>query len=537
MYYFNKAILRSLLTFACIATLAVMYTGCDDEDSTPSNESNVTITEHATLGSMLVDGEGMSLYFFTRDVDGQTSTCTAGCLDVWPIFFAEEIKAGAGLDASDFTNITRADGEKQTLYKGWPLYYFVSDGAAGETDGEGVDDSWYVAKPNYSLMLANAQLVGHDGKNYTSAFVEGNGETQYLVDAEGRTLYLFKFDSKDLNTFTADDFSNNNVWPVYHTEIDALPSALDEADFGEIEVAGHSQLTYKGWPLYYFGQDAQRGQNKGISFPVANIWYTVNAQTPAAVVEFTVTTVDNGTFGRILTDADGHILYTFARDTKGDPSACVGGCLTRWPNFNAEDIVLPEGSTLDADDFGSIGDGATKQTTYKGWPLHYFSPNNDGVIEAAGQIGGDNFGTLWHVANPDYALRVANAQLTGLDGLNYTSAYALGDGLTRYFTNAEGRTLYIFKNDSKDTNTFTAADFSNDAVWPMVDIDIEHLPTGINAADFGTIDFHGRTQLTYKGWPVYYFGQDAVRGNNKGVSVGAPGIWPVINENTPLAPE
>jgi predicted lipoprotein with Yx(FWY)xxD motif len=536
MQVFSKTLWRLFVSVAFIVALPVMYLGCDDDDA-PTNQTNVSLTEHNTLGSMLVDGDGMSLYFFTKDVDGETSTCAGGCLDAWPIFYVEEIKPGTGLDAVDFTNITRGDGQKQTMYKGWPLYYFASDAVAGETNGEGVNNVWYVAKPNYSMMLANAQLVGNDGKNYTSAFQEGTGETQYFVDAEGRTLYLFTKDYKEDNNFTAADFSNNDAWPVYYAEIDALPGALNKNDFGEIEVAGHDQLTYKGWPLYYFGQDTKRGNNKGVSVPTPGIWRTVNKETPAAVVKPTIKTVDNATFGRLLTDGDGHILYVFARDSKGSPSACAGGCLTRWPIFNSGDVILPEATTLDPDDFGSIGDGATKQTTYKGWPLYYFSPNNDAVIETAGQIGGDNFGTLWHVANPDYDIMIVNAQLVGLNGLNYLSTYVEGVGTTRYFTDSDGRTLYVFTNDSENTNTFTAADFSNDAAWPIVDIDIDKLPTGISAADFGQIDVHGRTQITYKGWPVYYFGQDAARGDNKGVSVGAPGKWPVINEATPLAPQ
>lgn len=520
-----------------IVSVAILYTGCANDDESPSNENNVTLTENATLGTMLVDGNGMSLYFFTLDVDGETSVCTGNCAAVWPVFYVEDVKPGSGLSASDFSTITRTDGQKQTLYKGWPLYYFAADAAAGDTDGEGVDNVWYVAKPNYTIMLANAQLVGHDGKNYTSVFQEGNGMTQYLVDSEGRTLYLFTKDSKDLNTFTKPDFSNNDVWPVYYEELGAVPSDLSESDFGEIEVAGHSQLTYKGWPLYYFGQDAQRGDNKGISFPVAGIWHTVNAQTPEATLKPTIKSIDNATFGKLLTDGDGRTLYAFAKDTKGDPGACTGGCLTRWPIYNAGDIILPQGSALDADDFGSIGDGATKQTTYKGWPLYYYAPNNDAVVETTGQTGGDNFGTFWHVVNPEYDLMIGSAQLIGLDGKNYTSTYVEGAGATRYFTDVNGRTLYIFTNDLKDTNTFTAADFSNDAAWPMVDIDIENLPTGMTAADFGQIDFHGRTQITYKGWPVYFFGQDAARGDNKGVSVGVPGKWRVINEDTPVAPQ
>ncbi|HZI23478.1 MAG TPA: hypothetical protein VFD46_00290, partial [Chryseolinea sp.] len=92
-------------------------------------------------------------------------------------------------------------------------------------------------------------------------------------------------------------------------------------------------------------------------------------------------------------------------------------------------------------------------------------------------------------------------------------------------------------NDSDNTNTFTTANFSNDGVWPIFHAEIEHLPTGMNASDFGEIDVHGRTQLTYKGWPVYYFGQDQAKGDNKGVSVPVPGKWPVINQDTPQAPQ
>ncbi|MFW5805897.1 MAG: fasciclin domain-containing protein, partial [Bacteroidales bacterium] len=45
---------------------------------------------------------------------------------------------------------------------------------------------------------------------------------------------------------------------------------------------------------------------------------------------------------------------------------------------------------------------------------------------------------------------------------------------------------------------------------------------------FDTINVYGRTQMTYNGWPLYYFGSDdAMRGSTKGVSVPSPGVWPV----------
>jgi predicted lipoprotein with Yx(FWY)xxD motif len=348
-------------------------------------------------------------------------------------------------------------------------------------------------------------------------------------------LYTFTRDYKDINKFTLPDMSNNGVWPIFHTEIEGLPSILNPDDFGEIDVHGNPQLTYKGNPLYYFGQDANRGENKGVSFPAPGIWPVASPQTTVAPEQPTVMLRNDATLGNLLTDNQGRTLYFFARDTKGT-SNCTGGCLNRWPLFNVDEIILPAGSTLVTSDFGTTGDGASKQTTYKGRPLYYYSPTNDAVVEPAGQEGGDNFGTVWYVAKPDYSLMVASAQLVGADGKNYTSAYDEGTGNTRYFTDAAGRTLYIFTNDSQNTNTFTNSDFSNDAAWPIFHIDVEHLPTGMNASDFGEITVHGREQLTYKGWPVYYFGQDAAKGDNKGVSVPVPGKWPIINADTSPAP-
>ncbi|HYD90416.1 MAG TPA: hypothetical protein VEA37_02890, partial [Flavobacterium sp.] len=60
-------------------------------------------------------------------------------------------------------------------------------------------------------------------------------------------------------------------------------------DFREIELDGQKQLTYRGWPLYYFEGDAnvpgdeEPGQTKGISFPEPGVWKIVNKNdTPSA---------------------------------------------------------------------------------------------------------------------------------------------------------------------------------------------------------------------------------------------------------------
>jgi len=524
--------MKKTLFFLLLLSFISLFQSCNDDNDDynpePNPENSVKLSNHGTFGKILTDSQGMSLYFFSKDTK-ETSECLDGCIDIWPVFYVENLVVDAGLDLADFETITRTDGTKQTMYKGWPLYYFANDTNAGNTNGDNVNEIWYVAKPDYSLMYVKTQLVGHDENNYTSDYTVGEDETSYIVDVDGRTLYTFSNDTNGKNNFTASDFSNNAVWPIAEITLDKIPSILNNEDFGTIDVFGKIQLTYKGWPLYYFGQDSQRGDNKGISFPAPGIWPIANVDTTVAPVAPTVKLVENATFGNILTDSDGISLYFFSDDAK-DTSACLDGCLNIWPVFYTENLVLNAG--LDIADFETItrADGA-KQTTYKGWPLYYYVSDVN-----TGDTLGDNVGEEWFIAKPDYSLMYVYSQLLGHDGITYTSDYTVGEGETGYIVDVDGRTLYTFSNDTNNTNNFTNSDFSNNAVWPIAEINLDKIPSVLNNGDFGTIDVYGKTQLTYKGWPLYYFGQDSVRGDNKGVSFPAPGVWPIANIDTTIAP-
>ncbi|RCS27596.1 hypothetical protein DUT90_05650 [Polaribacter sp. WD7] len=274
--------LKSKVIIACIALITLTMTSCtENEESIVEATTSVNLATDSSLGSILVDQDGRSLYFFARD-SKDTSNCLGGCLNTWPVFYVENIAVGSGLDASDFSTITREDGSKQTTYKNWPLYYFANDANAGDTNGDGVGGVWFIAKPDYSIMYAAAQLVGNDGVNYTQDYVEGEAITNYFVSIAGRTMYTFTRDSRNTNTFTRSDFSNNAVWPIVEITLDQIPSTLERSDFGTIDVFGRTQLTYKGWPLYYFGQDTERGDNKGVSVPNPGVWPVVNRGITAA---------------------------------------------------------------------------------------------------------------------------------------------------------------------------------------------------------------------------------------------------------------
>lgn len=277
----NTSTTLRILTAILAAT--VLFTGCKDDSSGPDDEENfLQVTSTQSHGNVLADAEGNTLYFFAPDVRGE-SKCSGDCITNWPVFSSDQLVPGNGLQPDDIGEISRADGSSQTTFKGWPLYYFAADSQPGDVNGDGANGVWFVAKPDYSLMVASEQLVGEDGNNYTSNYEQGEGNTTFFTDVNGRTIYIFSFDEANTNNFTAEDFSNNGVWPVFHTDLQALPSLMNEDDFGEITVHGQEQqLTYKGWPLYYFGQDTERGDTKGVSFPEPGIWPIVNTDTPEA---------------------------------------------------------------------------------------------------------------------------------------------------------------------------------------------------------------------------------------------------------------
>ena len=99
-----------------------------------------------SLGSVLTGADGKTLYVFTPDAaSAGKSVCNGDCAASWPPLLGDAAPTlGTGLDAEDFTTITRDDGATQIAFYGQPLYYFAADAAAGDVKGQGLNDKWYV---------------------------------------------------------------------------------------------------------------------------------------------------------------------------------------------------------------------------------------------------------------------------------------------------------------------------------------------------------------------------------------------------------
>ena len=261
---------RNLIILTQVFIIVFLFSSCKKNDNTPPR-TDIHLDSSAVIGNHIVDKDGRSLYYFANDVNG-ISNCTGSCLANWQIFYADSSTTTFSneLQAADFKTIT-VSGTLQTTYKGWPLYHYAPVGvaeAAGQIGGDGINNVWFAAKTNYAVTIANFQLVGANGISYLSNYTPGTGLTNFLCDEKGHTLYFFAKDSAYKNKFTKADLSNNPTFPIYETTNTAVPSVMDKSLFVVVPFNGKNQLTYKGWPLYYYGADSLvRGSTKAVTFP------------------------------------------------------------------------------------------------------------------------------------------------------------------------------------------------------------------------------------------------------------------------------
>ena len=124
-------------------------------------------TETSSLGTVLVNGQGLTVYWFAAD-HGTTSACTGACAAAWPpVTGTPQAAAGVSLTGTLGT-ITRAGGVKQATYNGHPLYTFQVDKAPGQVNGNGVNAFgalWYAIKTGGS-GASTAPTTGGGGGGY-----------------------------------------------------------------------------------------------------------------------------------------------------------------------------------------------------------------------------------------------------------------------------------------------------------------------------------------------------------------------------------
>ncbi len=155
---------RKYLGLGAVALVALALAACDSGTGTgtggndygdtgntaaptsaPAAAGVGLMTADSSLGTIVTDSGGMTVYMYDSDTQGSgESTCSGGCLAMWP-----PVPAGNGTPeltgvTGDVGSITGTNGSAQLTLNGWPLYYYASDAAAGDTSGQGSGGVWWV---------------------------------------------------------------------------------------------------------------------------------------------------------------------------------------------------------------------------------------------------------------------------------------------------------------------------------------------------------------------------------------------------------
>jgi len=141
------------------ATSNYSVAGATQAPATAMAPTSITIgsTSDASLGAYLTGQNGMTLYVLTKD-SADTATCLGTCATNWPPLSASSgaTVTGPGGASGPFATITRSDGIVQVTYNHMPLYYYSGDSKAGDTAGQGKNNTWFVAPLSGSLSTAPA---------------------------------------------------------------------------------------------------------------------------------------------------------------------------------------------------------------------------------------------------------------------------------------------------------------------------------------------------------------------------------------------
>ncbi|GAB4100326.1 hypothetical protein [Sinomonas halotolerans] len=120
--------------------------------SSPSGGAEALRTSTVGDTEILVDDEGWTVYYYTRDNAGEKkSACTGGCADLWPAVTSEGAPKLEGVTA-EVGSIATEDGKQQVTVNGMPVYYYAKDTAPGQVNGQGVAGVWYVVGPDGTMV-------------------------------------------------------------------------------------------------------------------------------------------------------------------------------------------------------------------------------------------------------------------------------------------------------------------------------------------------------------------------------------------------
>ena len=151
-------------------------------------------------------------------------------------------------------------------------------------------------------------------------------------------------------------------------------SASAAATSASATATGHANATHST-PAPKHTAGPQPSSNDGVTFP------------PVGTI---VLIVEHTNLGWVMAEANGSVVYTYAKDSKGGAPTCTGSCASVWAPVTG----VPKAGPADTfpGSFGLVtGAGGHKVVTYNGYPLYTY------VGAPPLSTKGNGIGGVWHV--------------------------------------------------------------------------------------------------------------------------------------------
>ncbi len=130
------------LAFTCGSAVALITAAPSSSAAVAASPAATVRLEQTSLGEILVDRSGHTLYLFTRDRHDKDSCAkVAGCLETWPaLTTTRRPVAGANVRASLLGTIKLHGRVRQVTYAGHPLYTYALEFGRRSTFNIGADE-------------------------------------------------------------------------------------------------------------------------------------------------------------------------------------------------------------------------------------------------------------------------------------------------------------------------------------------------------------------------------------------------------------
>jgi predicted lipoprotein with Yx(FWY)xxD motif len=352
----------------------------------PASAAAPTVSSRMTAeGKVLVGPSGLSLYTFSGDLAPSTGCTSALCLKIWPPVLSTSgtVSAGPGVNAAKLAVQKRPGVGDQVTYYGHPLYYFLKDTAAGQSNGEDV--------ASFGGVWQLVSAAGHPAASQAHLQVEPTPQGLALgtVAAFGavKTVYTISAATATSTTCTG---ACEAFWPPLISSGPAQAGpGVNKSLLGLVRLPdGTSQVTYAGHRLYLFTKDLATGapsyEANGslvLAQPFDGVWYAVSPSgfDLAGAAHLKAETSPAGNV-MAMVGAGGASATAYAFTGK----SCAGQCAIAWPPVLTTEPPVA-GTGVNAAALGStrLPDG-NFQVTYHGYPLYLFFKGLSSSTSGAG---------------------------------------------------------------------------------------------------------------------------------------------------------